>query len=127
MNSSAPSPSPRAASLACAYHLRPGIVPCGEPATHRNFTGVKWMLLCEAHAIQVQKATQGKCKPTPLVETVIAEKRDSFDLPVTLDPVGPVPSPGVPAVPIARAASTQLEQLRRFRETLAGRPDSGSL
>ena len=114
----------------CAYHLRPGNVPCGEPATHRNFTGVKWMLLCEAHAIQVQKATQGKCKPTPLVETVIAEKRDTFPLGSAAAPAVDETAPVEQSGPVPRASGltpSQSDQLRRFRETLAGRPDSGSL
>ncbi len=121
------SPSPT-----CWYSIRDdaGRHECGAPATHRNFTGAKWFYLCEAHAIQVQKSTKGKMRPSPLVATLLAEKLHTLPL----SSVGSVPSVAQSPAPHSHAevrpsglTPSQSEQLRRFRENLAARGDSGSL
>lgn len=112
----------------CSYHLRPGNVPCGAEANHKNFTGAKYMYLCAAHAVQVQRATRGQCRPEPLGEsdwlTIQIPQMDPAGRPAAPERTGLSASPA--AVPPARG-NDFAERLRRFREELAGRGEVGAL
>ena len=100
----------------CQYNTQPGNVPCGAPATHSYVTGGRRRLLvCKEHAEEVWRATRHQVDPTPLVKTVMVEKGFA---PITTAPGETVENPVPGAVDSVRA--DQLEQLRRFRERLAG-------
>jgi len=100
----------------CLYHIKDstGRRECGDPATHRNFTGARWFYLCDFHARKVQQDTHGRSRPTPLVET-------HLDQPSTR-PKSKTPDPRPDPAP-----ANFLEQLRRFRNHLAAQSDNGSV
>ena len=64
-------------SETCNYLTQPGNVPCGEPATHSYVNPKGRFYVCPAHATQVYRATNKKTNPTPLVTTILAEKKDT--------------------------------------------------
>ncbi len=107
----------------CLYHIKDstGRRECGDPATHRNFTGARWFYLCEFHAHKVQQDTHGRSRPTPLVETILDQSstrpksKTPKPRPQTRDPKSDSPP------------ANFLEQLRRFRNHLASQSDNGSV
>lgn len=101
----------------CDYLTQPGNVPCGQPATSRYWTAKKcWFHLCPDHGIQFHKANK-KVTLTPLVATILEEKKDTLPLANSqaasarlAAPARPVYQPAIPAV----VAGKSLSQL--FRE-----------
>jgi len=64
-------------SETCDYLTQPGNVPCGAPATHSYVNPRGRFYVCPDHCTAVYRATKKKTNPTPLVTTVLDEKKDT--------------------------------------------------
>lgn len=103
----------------CNYLTQPGNVPCGQPATHSYLNPRSRFYVCADHATQVYRATNKKTNPTPLVGTILAEKKDTHvaravDEAITqAAATRPVYAPVIPAIAPGKSLSQLYAEMQQ--------------